>query len=723
MKNYKVNTGEDFEDLFDDLLGAVEESQVNEADEDADVNQTVGTEDEFFDSFFDSFEPPKVTENKSSPQAKPIEKPSSPAGVKPEVSGQTKTLAQDKPGVKSFEDDLDSMFFDTPKEPASEIKPSQTSSEDPRSEVKIEPKSVVTEVPDVKKNIPVAPPQENTPVKSRFSEIKDELIQQKNVATKEIILPIQEIKKPLTPVSQTIEKAIEKSNIEIKAVEKKPEIIPNDVKAPVPKAVESNKQEVKSDSRFDDWLTNIHEEKKTEEVKSFETSDENIHKPLIKEGMDEILVTPDGKSLEDMLPHLRGGKKKFDETTSEIKDMARSLNVGDKTHQHDRYLGHLRNNEEQKKKDAQRKKEEGKSFLSKYSRLSAEEKIIRRELGLTTDEYLSYMASEESLEKKEKALSAGLKGVDKYLTKTSYRSRKVDMDTLEFLAKFKMASTRTLRLLKDESQTTTFNRMQRLKNSGLVNSFVVLGLPDVWVLTSSGMALAGYGFKTVTGTTPKYSTFPQILGIGYLAACLWNNTLDVLNLSSVDDYPYNGREDETGNLIPGEILISELEIRHSLGKEINEYTGSLHSDSLSPGELYGHIGRKADELFKQNTDQEFEKGNEFLWNLFTKTALGIKNHTPDLVVVRPKNADGSSESIAVELELSPKNRPGAFDSVFTQYKLSPLYKKVIWITPNSRTARMLQQAAERVAIPDDKYDIVPVITKTGIYKKYDIWTV
>jgi hypothetical protein len=66
--------------------------------------------------------------------------------------------------------------------------------------------------------------------------------------------------------------------------------------------------------------------------------------------------------------------------------------------------------------------------------------------------------------------------------------------------------------------------------------------------------------------------------------------------------------------------------------------------------------------------------------------------------------------------------PDRYDKIMLAYKLDEyLYEKVIWITPNTRVARALEEAAKSVGF--ENYSIIPIITETGTYNKADIWLI
>jgi len=453
-----------------------------------------------------------------------------------------------------------------------------------------------------------------------------------------------------------------------------------------------------------------------------------IKEDLYKEGMEEVIVTPDGKSLADMLPHLRSGGRKFKQEISDITDIGVTESRKENMHGGKRYSNHARALNNKIQKDKERIKKE-KHFVQRNAKHTEAEKIIMRNLGIKNQDFLNLMRSSEiDRKEKEKVLTAGRVGDERIFKGRRYRTTVGDIDVLIFLAKFKMASSRTLRWLKDEPISRTYRRMHRLKDNGLIVNLQILGLPDMWTLTEAGMAFAGYDFKTLRESRqPKYSTLPPIIGVNYLAACLWNNKINVLNLK---DFPAENKIIATNEIkrVTGEMLISELEIRSNLGKEINHKVSTLYKGDKSGG-LYEHVYKIVDEMFREWEDNgregespEMELGNELCWVLYPKEHFIRSHHVPDLVVKRDRGNNGEPKSIAVELELTMKSKIDSYRKTMLAYKLdNRIYEKVIWVTSNARIARQLKKAADEVGFK--RYDIVPIITKDGIYKGKDIWMI
>lgn len=434
------------------------------------------------------------------------------------------------------------------------------------------------------------------------------------------------------------------------------------------------------------------------------------------------VVTPDGRTLDEMILGIRSGATTIDKKLKEVKEGLSETVINGKVKSDNRYTKHGEALS-RKKTQGEKRIAASKKYIQKNSRYTEEEKLIMRSLGLDPKEMVAMVSPNSKLNDVEKAkmLQAGTIGEERYFKGRRFRATVGDMDIIQFLAKFKFASVRILSRLRSEPQGRTWRKLTRLKRGGLVYDAEIIGMGTVWSLTEIGMSMSGYQFKTWRQKAPKVSTLPPIIGINHIAACLWNNEQNVLGL---EDFPsVNRRVHKAGEpaLVRGESLVSELELRSSLSKEMKPTFDS------SPGfNYYNQVGETARALFhewevggKVGPSPEFEIGQEFCWVLFPNSGLTRTFHVPDLVLARDRAEDGSPRSIAVELELNAKTVE-RYKGILMSYKLDEhLYEKVIWVTNNNSIAKKLIEAAEAINLT--KFDVIPVINEHGIYKDRDIW--
>ena len=482
---------------------------------------------------------------------------------------------------------------------------------------------------------------------------------------------------------------------------------------------------------FDNILEDLTEEDSeveiVEQARKRAELDSEVKVPLETPEMKNIKVTADGRTLADMLPGLRGGRKSVEQVISEIRNQERVVEIDDKKFSDNRYTKHVETIIE-KREEQDRRRELSKKFIQRNAKLTEQEKIIMENLGVSNEGFAKLMESKELTKKeKEKILGLGRYGAERHFKGRKYRTTVGDTAMLEFLVKFKFANTRILRWISDEQQGRTWRKLDRLRENGLVESQTLIGIPDLWGATPAGVAISGYSLEPGLRPMPKMITVSSTMGVNYLAACLWFNSVNVLNLN---EFPAHNRiialQDDGRDRVQGEMLVSELEIRSSLGKEINPQSTTMKT--LGDERLYDVISATVRKEFeswesygKAGDSPEFLLGNEYMWVLYPTSQLTLSYHVPDLVVKRERGSNGEPKSIAVELERYEKST-NRYDQIMLAYKLDKyLYEKVVWVTPNIRVARALDTAAKSVGF--DRYTIVPIITRSGVYEKQDIWMI
>lgn len=483
--------------------------------------------------------------------------------------------------------------------------------------------------------------------------------------------------------------------------------------------IEENPETENSKDNFENMLEGLVDEEEVPEPKSQIEVDLTDPKKAI--------VTSDGKTLEEELLSLRGGKKKRKDLIQEVLSGETEIEVNGKKASDSRYLRHVKKKEKQRGIEEDRIKMSMK-FLQRNSNLTEQEKIIMKNLGVNSEQLSKVMRSKEITDKQKKEILAkGRKGAERYFKGRRYRTTVGDMAFLEFLVKFKFANARIMRWINKESQNRAWRKLNRLRDSGLVHSKTIIGIPDLFGATEAGVALTGYTLNPGLRPMPKNITISATMGINYIAACLWFNSINVLNL---DDFPASNRkipvQEDGRDRVVGEMLVSELEIRSSLGKEINPHSTTMQS--LGDERLYDVISSNVREAFEAWEDggkfgesPEFYLGNEYMWILYPQGSLTLSYHVPDLVVKRDRGPNGEPNSIAVELERHEVSGD-KYEKVMLAYKLDEhLYKEVVWVTPNTRTARALEMAANQVGFT--RYRIIPIITEDGTYTKPDIWMI
>lgn len=595
-------------------------------------------------------------------------------------------------------------------------------------------------------------------ISTKVQEHNNENLQQENREFKEDSTPINEdrkkedfqfrsnevsevIKNPSEQVSSSTRKQENKGNSLLERMKKRRQEnldIENEIESIVEssdKVEEFEKEEEEEydgtiptesiDDTFETLLRDVVEEE--EIVISKKDREFEAEVPLETKEMSEIKVTPDGRSLADMLIGLRSGNNSVINKVAKVRNQEEIVEIRDKKFSDARYLKHVKSINKEAEENKKRIELSNK-FLQRNASFTEQEKIIMKNLGLDNKELSKVMKSKKMTKKeKERILSLGRYGAEKYFKGRRFRTTVGDSAMLEFLTKFKYANTRILRWISKEPQGKTWRKLNRLKDTGLVESKSILGMPDLWGATPAGVSISGYALKPGLRPMPKIPTIASDMGINYIAACLWFNKINVLNL---DDFPAKNRvialQEDGRDRVEGEMLVSELEIRSSLGKEINPASTTMRT--LGDERLYDVISANVRSSFNEweengriGESPEFSLGNEYMWVLYPTSQLTLSYHVPDLVVKRERGPNGEPRSIAIEMERYEKTND-KYDKIMLAYKLDEhLYEKVVWLTPNNKVAKALQRAAENVGF--DRYSILPIITETGVYDKQDIWMI
>lgn len=296
-----------------------------------------------------------------------------------------------------------------------------------------------------------------------------------------------------------------------------------------------------------------------------------------------------------------------------------------------------------------------------------------------------------------------------------------DRQVLQFLALFRYANDRHLARMWGCRPVTMYNRLIKLRDIGLVVNRSIYGTRPIWFLTEAGMIVSGLDVRRVTDARMSFSMFPHQFAVNHVAANLWGANINVLNL---EDYPAKNRVDEKGVEVFGEQLVSELEIQSSL----SGVRGGDKAELFVP-EIKNRIDRDFRDWERAGgtsfgDSPEFQYGNEFMWALYPPYNLRKAYHVPDLVVKRPRNPDGTPESIAVEVEISNKKAESYQKTLLTYKSDRRFFKKVVWVCKNIGPARKLEQIAKDIGLwQAGRIDIVPILTEDGVFKDRDLWLI
>lgn len=294
-----------------------------------------------------------------------------------------------------------------------------------------------------------------------------------------------------------------------------------------------------------------------------------------------------------------------------------------------------------------------------------------------------------------------------------------DRDTLQLLVLFRYMTAAHVARAFSQSIRTAQTRLAKLKRQGLVVDRALFGSRSIWFVSEAGLLLSGLDLNRVTDSKLTYSMFPHQFTVNHVAANVWGANVNVLNL---DDFPARNRVSEKGVPVFGERLVSELEIQSSLSKirlfdKADVFAPQLRSNV---DEAFTRWERSGGVSFGESP--EMVLGNEYMWALLPPANLRKAYHVPDLVVKRDRNADGSPESIAVEVEINNK-LSDKYDTILRSYRAdSRMYKKVVWVCKSIGPARKLEKLGREFGlVQEGRLEILPVLTEDGVFKGRDLW--
>lgn len=281
----------------------------------------------------------------------------------------------------------------------------------------------------------------------------------------------------------------------------------------------------------------------------------------------------------------------------------------------------------------------------------------RRDSFLDTEDFENFRNLQKPGAKKREhiavaaTINKGSRGTRKR-TRSSIDER--DMDILKFLAKMKYANAKTISHLWGVTEKTATERLVKLKEKGLV----VDGYPAgrFWTCTNTGMELTGYDLPVFRLQNFSYAQFHHQMVVNNIAANMWNNKANVLNL---ENFPQKNKL--TMRQIPtwGDTIVSELEIQSSFSifKSVNNAFKTTEYTTLVDVTIHNAF-KEWQQALQHNPElpsPEQMPTNEYMWILFPdKMIADVSYHAPDLVISRPRTPEGKPQSIAVEIERNPK---------------------------------------------------------------------
>lgn len=440
-------------------------------------------------------------------------------------------------------------------------------------------------------------------------------------------------------------------------------------------------------------------------------------KTVTNEVTDEVIISSSGMTLSDYLNkkllRQNKGRNRQREYSKREEDIARLENRKDDPLYAKGIIKHLERAEKRKLAKVNQARSVKEAYSKgKYTKMSPNEKQLLKSLGMTEKELIEKVGVNSSLEDNEKALILsegyfGTRRINGIGLKQRYTTLG-DIQILEFLYRFQVATIGILSIALIKSKTAITGQLNKMYNMGLVEKLPLEGNIYIWGITKLGQSIITDDEKAPK--RPKIKGVSQLLTINYVVACLYSNKINALNL---EDFPYKGREFQ-GTIVQGEDILPERFFRSSLYSESFKITGnyqlkaSVNTQVLDRGEI---LWREWELHGKKGLSPELVPGQEFLYLLYSSEAFDNSYVIPDLVVKRPRLANGEPQNIAIEVERASKS-VNEYKKKLIAYKQDKrVYSKVVYITSSKSTVEKIIRAAESIGFED--YDIVPFLNENG----------
>ena len=456
-------------------------------------------------------------------------------------------------------------------------------------------------------------------------------------------------------------------------------------------------------------------------------------KSIANEISKEVMIGDYGMSVADYLeskrkPRKKKGKQKEKiakkrEKQIESLEKLKGKNVYSKSILHANML-RLNNELRERKYYKQERKYNNDNLLEQQSN---RKNRFYKAIGMNKEEALKQISVDSVLTEAEKMelLNTGYYGninVGKKIIgdTRSLRLTINDYIVLDFLAKYKIATPYILGIAVGKEASKVRRRLRRLLKMNLVEMKLYGGFKEIWLTTQLGYSLVQDGIYLKVSA----SGLSQALVLAYVGACLYSNRINILNLK---DYPYQGRE-FMGTLMNGEDVLHEKAIRGSQTKAM--YKGEKFKKLANGKKNYSEVQDEVDRTWRiwenngrQGISPEMIAGNEHYFILYPREWNNQSAVIPDLVVRRPRSADGTSNHIAVEVELKRTKIKDLRAKLWGYYKDKRVYKKVVYVINTKYHYNMLMKVIEEIGMTQDDIDVVGLTDLEGnvMKNKLDVW--
>lgn len=234
----------------------------------------------------------------------------------------------------------------------------------------------------------------------------------------------------------------------------------------------------------------------------------------------------------------------------------------------------------------------------------------------------------------------------KKLSSSGLRLTPRDIEILSFLGRYRCATVHQIARHVSSSVPAIRNRLPRIAKEGMLSwSYTGVAKPKVWTVTDTGLKVAGL---SLSAPSISWGTLRHTLGL--------------VDLGTTFE-------------LAGENVVTEREIRAAL-----RYTPTDRMRTAI--DLHASLLSISSEMELEDTSIAADR--------YTIPVRGKSHrHIPDMVVVRNPLPDGTSGSIAVELELNRKTLSD-WNSILTAYRDSTQFAQVVYYVVDGDVEKALR---------------------------------
>jgi hypothetical protein len=244
------------------------------------------------------------------------------------------------------------------------------------------------------------------------------------------------------------------------------------------------------------------------------------------------------------------------------------------------------------------------------------------------------------------------------------------------------------------------NRLTRLADEGLLRKDMVTQNQALWLPSQAGLDVADLDLTHIERGRYSATSIAHSIGLLNLGIDLekgWENIL------KEDVWPNFNRVDKQGNRLQGETVITEREITNSF----NRLKGIAKGDARKTADVSSELLKLRNEALAEipapgKLSLEMREGMAGLFVGYFQN----KSHTPDMVIARPRSQDGTSNHIAIELELNPKPIPD-WIRILRSFKSDPMFSSVIYFTHKRSIMNQLTEVNKKhVGLTPEQFKIL-----------------